>query len=85
MKKLLILLILINSVIFATTTKTKEEAEIKKEAIKAQMEKEKKFAKEQKFYTEKNYDFRSIKVNPKTLKHIPEIEVDDLDMDDVYN
>jgi sortase (surface protein transpeptidase) len=84
MKKLLILLVLINSVLFATT-KTKEDAEIKKEAIKTQIEKEKKFAKEQKFYTEKNYDFKSIKVNPKTLKHIPEIEVDDLDMDDVYN
>ena len=58
------------------------EAELKK-----QMEREKKYAKEQKFYNADEYDFKGAEVNPKSLEHIPVIEPDyDFDMDEgVYS
>jgi hypothetical protein len=49
------------------------------------MKREEKYAKEQKFYNEKNYDFKSAEVNPDSLKDLPELEVNDMDMDDVYD
>jgi hypothetical protein len=85
MKKLLILLVLINSVLFAQTIKKQVDKELEEKALKAQMEKEKKYAKEQQFYQADDYDFKSMEVDPKSLKHLPEIEEENLDMDDVYN
>ncbi len=55
------------------------------EKVKEQMEREKKFAKEQKFYQGKDYNLSEHVVDPKTLKDIPVIEPDyDFDITDVY-
>jgi len=63
---------------------TKEEA-LKAKHVKEQMEREKKFAKEQKFYQGKEYDLSAEKVDPKDLDSVPEIEPEnDFDMTDVY-
>ena len=42
---------------------------------------EKKYAKEQKFYDAKTYDFKGAEINKKSLKHIEVIEPDDPDLD----
>ncbi len=55
------------------------------EAIKAQMEREKKYAKEQKFYQGKEYNLKEKQVDPKQLEQVPVIEPDyDFDITDVY-
>jgi Flp pilus assembly CpaE family ATPase len=56
-----------------------------KKNIQQQLEKEKKYAKEQKFYDSDNYDFRSAEVDPNSLHKIDALEPEDLDMDDVYD
>ena len=53
--------------------------------IKKEMEKEKKYSREQTFYSSDRYDFHGSQVNPESLKSLPEIEVDDLDMNSVYD
>jgi hypothetical protein len=53
-----------------------------KEALKKAMEKEKKYAKEQRFYTADEYNFKDAEVNPKSLDKIEALEPDyDFDMD----
>ncbi len=53
--------------------------------VKEQMEREKKYAKEQKFYQGDDYNLSEHEVDPKTLKDIPVIEPDyDFDITDVY-
>jgi len=55
------------------------------EKVKEQMEREKKYAKEQKFYQGDDYNLSEHEVDPKTLKDIPVIEPDyDFDITDVY-
>ena len=58
-----------------------------KEALKKAMEDEKKYAKEQRFYTADEYDFKGSQVDPKSLEKIKAIEPDyDFDMDEgVYD
>ena len=59
---------------------TKDENQTK-EAIKKAMEKEKEYAKEQRFYNADEYDFKGAQVDPKTLEKIPVLEPDyDFDM-----
>ena len=59
---------------------TKDENQTK-EAIKKAMEKEKEYAKEQRFYNADEYDFKGAEVDPKTLEKIPVLEPDyDFDM-----
>ena len=64
-------------------------AETKKDILNKQLQKamedEKKYAKEQMFYDQYSYDFKGSEVNPKSLKYIKDVEVDDLDMDNVYD
>ncbi len=79
----LILSIAILSTILNASNSTK--ARLEKENIKQQLKKEKKYAKEQTFYTEDNYDFKGAEVNPESVKMIKPLEVNDLDMDDVYD
>ena len=63
----------------------KEEAALKAKHVKEQMEREKKFAKEQKFYQGKDYNLSAEKVDKKDLDSIPMIEPEnDFDMTDVY-
>ena len=49
------------------------------------MEREKKYAKEQTFYNSNNYDFKGAEVEEESLKNIKAIEVEDFDMDSVYD
>jgi hypothetical protein len=84
----------INSTIEVNSTKEKEihsEANNSKEAIlaralKEQMEREEKFAKEQTFYQGDDYDLSYAEVNEESLDSVPLIEPEyDFNMDDVYN
>jgi uncharacterized protein (DUF1800 family) len=55
------------------------------EKIKEQMEREKKYAKEQRFYQGSDYDLKAHEVDPNTLPDVPVIEPDyDFDITDVY-
>ena len=59
---------------------------IAQKELQKQIEKEKKYAKEQKFYQKKDYDLKSMEINPDSLSSIPDTDEneDDFDMDDVY-
>jgi hypothetical protein len=63
----------------------KSKAEIKNLQVKKAMEDEKKYAQEQKFYNAQEYDFSGAEVNLESVKHLKELEMDDLDMDSVYD
>jgi exopolysaccharide biosynthesis protein len=64
---------------------TKIETKASKQ-LKKQMQREAKFAKEQRFYQGKDYDLSYAEVDPNSLDDIPLIEPDyDFDMDDVYD
>ena len=45
------------------------------------IEQEKKFAKEQKFYDAKTYDFKGAEINKNSLENVPLIEMDDPSID----
>jgi len=54
--------------------------------VREQMEREKKYAKEQRFYQGSDYNLSSHEVDPASLSSVPVIEPDyDFDIDDVYN
>ena len=53
--------------------------------LKEQMDREAKYAVEQRFEMGAEYDLKSREVSPETLEHIKAIEVDDMNMDDVYD
>ncbi len=56
------------------------------EQLKKQIEREKKFAKEQTFYQGDDYDLDYAKVNQETIDSVPLLEPDyDFNMDDVYD
>ena len=87
MKYFLMFILTFNVLLSASTNKSNEDARktrIEKQ-IKKEIEKEKRHAIEQTFYQNKNYDFKGAEVNPDSLDSIPEIEVDDFDMDSVYD
>lgn len=82
--------ILILFTVFAITLTAQEKQDVQKDkkmekALKKILEKEKKFAKEQKFYQGDEYDLKSQEVNDSSLKNIKKIEPDyDFDMDKAY-
>ena len=80
MKNIFLLILIINSFLFAVDAKqeTKTEKEVRK-----QMELEKKYAKEQTFYKGKEYDLKSFEVNPDALQSLPILDIDYSDDDDV--
>ncbi|MEA3373153.1 MAG: hypothetical protein U9Q62_05610 [Campylobacterota bacterium] len=87
MKKILTFVILLNSLLLASSNEkndSEKKSRIEKQ-IQKEMEREKKYAKEQTFYTGKEYDLKGAEVNPDSLSSVPELKVDDLDMDDVYD
>ncbi len=87
MKLFLIFTILFNTLLLASNTKidAKKKARTEKQ-IKIEMEKEKKYAREQTFYQAHNYDLKGAEVNPDSIDAVPDIEVqDDFDMDSVYD
>jgi len=84
MRFFLILTLMVGSLLMA---EKKENAKsIIDKQLEIQMEKEKKYSREQTFYTAEHYDFKGAEVNPESLKNItlPEIQ-DDFDMDSVYD
>ncbi|SFV49921.1 hypothetical protein MNB_SV-6-921 [hydrothermal vent metagenome] len=59
---------------------------ITKSEVEKQIEREKIYAKEKRFYQGSEYNLSSSEVNKESLKHIKKIEPDyDFDMDDVYS
>ncbi len=88
MKKILIFVMIFNALLFAGEAKesdAKRKSRIEKQ-IKKEMENEKKYAKEQTFYSEDNYDFKGAEVNEDSLDAVPELEPQyDFDMDSVYD
>ena len=84
MKKILIFVILVSSILLAKNDDDKSEQRAKKQ-LEIEMEKEKRYAYEQAFYQTDNYDFQGSEVNEESLKNVPNLEMDDLDMDSVYD
>jgi len=59
---------------------------ITKSEVEKQIQREKTYAKDKKFYQGSDYNLSSSEVNKESLKHIKKIEPDyDFDMDDVYS
>ena len=88
MKYFLILVIIFNSLLMASdSAKSDKERKARVEKqLKKEIENEKKYAKEQTFYSEKNYDFKGAEVNKDSLDSVPELEPQyDFDMDSVYD
>lgn len=86
MKTFLILFIIFNIFVFAADQNTTMKKNTIDKHLVKQMEKEKKYAKEQKFYSEKNYDFKGAEVDEKSLDSIPVIKPEnDFNMDSVYD
>ena len=67
------------------TNETMTKSELEAQQVKEQMEREKKYAREMKFYQGDEYDLKAVEVNLKSLENVPSIEPDyDFDMTDVY-
>jgi hypothetical protein len=75
MKKILIFIVLVNCILFASDQDSSEKR-LKKQ-IEKELENEKKYALEQKFYTEENYDFKGSEVNEESLDSIEVIKEDE--------
>lgn len=89
MKKILILSIIGSVMLYADsndTNRSQKKTKLKIE-IKKQMEKEKKYAKEQAFYQGDDYDLESYEIDPDSLPDVPSLEPDyDFDMSEgVYS
>jgi len=85
MKVLLTLFLLLGFTQVMAGQKLSKEEQLKQKHIQEQLEREKKFAKEQKFYQGDEYDLSKEEVDPKDLDTIPTIEPEnDFDMTDVY-
>ncbi len=63
--------------VYSADMNSTKENNTTKEAIKKAVEKEKKFAKEQRFYQADEYDFKGAQVDPNALDKIPSLESDD--------
>jgi sortase (surface protein transpeptidase) len=85
MKFILILIFIYNSILLAGSIDEKERKNRAQAQLKIEMQKEKKYAQERTFYQNHNYDFKGAEVNPDSLDSVPSIEVDDFDMDSVYD
>lgn len=85
--RIIILLIFTSiSVLFAfdkvTDNKVVEKKKLRVEKqIKKEMEREKEYAIKQTFYI----DLKGAEINEESIKDVPELEVDDFDMDSVYD
>ncbi len=88
MKIFLTFMIIFNSLLMAAdSTKSDKERKARAEKqLKKEMENEKKYAKEQTFYNQDNYDFKGAEVNKDSLDSVPELEPQyEFDMDSVYD
>jgi len=76
-----------NSIKTNRNTENNDSAKAKRieKQVQEQMEREKKYAKEQSFAQGDDYDLKAVEVNEKSLDSIPLIEPDyDFEIDDVY-
>ena len=88
MKIFLIFMITFNSLLIASSSakSDKERKSRVEKQIQKEMENEKKYAKEQTFYSAENYDFKGAEVNKDSLDSVPNLEPQyDFDMDSVYD
>jgi hypothetical protein len=83
--KIFLILVSVFSLFLIASDVDLEKEKRTKEAIQKAIEKEKLYAKEKTFYDYESYDFNDSHVNEESLPTLPEIEVNDLDMDDVYD
>ena len=82
MKIILLFILILNSFLFASNKITEKEKKARVEKqIKKEIEKEKEYARKQTFYI----DLDDAKVNEESLKNVPKLEIDDFDMDSVYD
>ena len=90
MKKLFLMLILTALYTLSLNAKniendTSKKVNATKKHLQEQMQREKKYAKEQKFYQAKDYNLSAVEVDQNDLDSIPMIEPEnDFDMTDVY-
>ena len=84
MRLFLTLILIFNTLLLGSTDDAKKKDRAEKQ-LKIEMEKEKKYSKERTFYQHNNYDFKGAQVNPDSIDSVPDIEVDDFDMDSVYD
>ena len=81
---LLFSLLLLNAGETNTSSGT-DDQNLTKKNLQEQLEREKRYAKEQKFYQGKDYNLSEHKVDPKLVEKVPVIEPDyDFDITDVY-
>ncbi len=85
MKNILLFVLMISTLLVASSSEKIEREKRVKQQLKADMDKEAKYAREQTFYNQDNYNFKGAEVNRDSLDSVPEIEVDDFDMDSVYD
>ena len=82
MKQIIILILILNTLLWSADDDRKSRID---KQIEIEMEKEKRHAKEQIFYNQDNYDFKGAEVNKDSLDSVPHIEVDDFNIDSVYD
>jgi len=85
MKHVLLATLMFNLLLVASESEANSSKSTIEKELEKQMEREKKYAKEQVFYNADNYDFKGAEVSEETLKNIEAIEVEEFDMDDVYD
>ena len=87
MKRFLIFSCVFSTLLLASGSKeTDAQKKLRAEKhLKEQLKKEKKYSDEQTFYMQDNYDFKGAEVNQESVEATPALEVDDLDMDSVYD
>lgn len=87
MRKILLCFFLCFSFLWAAsdTNKSTQREKIKQKAIQEAIKKEEKYAKEQAFYEEDEYDFKSQEVNEESLPYVPKLEPQDFNMENVYD
>jgi hypothetical protein len=83
MKNILFIAIL-SSILFASSNSMTKQDRINKQ-IELEMKKETQYSIEQTFYQGLEYDLSSSEVNPDSLDSIPDLEIQDLDMDSIYD
>lgn len=86
MKTILLFVLIASISLFASDKVLEKETENERKAriekqIKKEIEREKEYAEKQTFYI----DLEGAEVNEESLKDVPTLEVDDFDMDSVYD
>jgi len=86
-KRTLAFVLICNSLLLASgdAKNNVEQKQRLEKNLKAQIQEEKKFAKEQTFYQTENYNFKGSEVNQDSIDSVPDIKVDPFDMTNVYD